>query len=223
MNDPDSDPILPAVALVRANNRRGAVAEALALLEEDLIRLVGGTDPSILLIPTLGPSARRSTPAAVLSAVVDAVLAVGGRPAVTHPESPGDPWGFRAECWGRPVDFLDSKSRHIQSRILLATIADFRIVDSCAAGLVIVEGPLDWRGRRVVAVAGADPIAVSAVSAHECGIALGGRPLDISTLPLLGDPPRGPRSARYAGRRDAGHRPTTLAAIAPRAAAPSPD
>lgn len=223
MSDPIPAPADAAVALVRSNNRRGAVAEAMALLEEDLGRLIPEPGLSVLLMPTLGPSARRSTPASVLAAVVDAVLAAGGRPTVAHPDASGDPWGFRAECWGRPVDFVQPSARPCDRLFLLATVADLRIVNSCPADLVLIEGPLDWRGRRVVAVAGIAASVVAGVAAHECGLLLGGPPLDLSTVPLLGDPPRGSRVPRSTHRRHDGESPAPMTATAPRAAAPRLD
>jgi uncharacterized protein (DUF362 family) len=99
------------VAVVRSDNRRGAVAEALALVAADLRGRVG---PEVL-VKTNGVSHRRqlpSTHADTLSATIDAVLAAGATRVVVaegaSDASAGfDRFGYRRETAGRPVEYLD--------------------------------------------------------------------------------------------------------------------
>ena len=101
----------PTVAVVRSDNRRGAVAEALALVADDLRARV---TPDVL-IKTNGVSHRRqlpSTHADTLSATLDAVLAAGANRVVvaegaTDASAGFDRFGYRQEAFGRPVEFLD--------------------------------------------------------------------------------------------------------------------
>jgi len=99
------------VAVVRSDNRRGAVAEALALIADDLR---GRVTPGVLIKPNLVSHRRQlpSTHADTLSAALDAVLAAGARHALVvegaSDASAGfDRFDFRAETAGRPVDYLD--------------------------------------------------------------------------------------------------------------------
>lgn len=99
------------VAIVRSDNRRGAVAEALALIADDLRARVA----SEVLIKANLVSHRRqlpSTHADTLSATLDAVLAAGAtRVVVAEGASDAslgfDRFGYRRETLGRPVEFLD--------------------------------------------------------------------------------------------------------------------
>ncbi len=99
------------VAVVRSDNRRGAVAEALGLIADDLRARV---TPEVL-IKTNGVSHRRqlpSTHADTLSATLDAVFAAGaGRVVVAEGASDAsagfERFGYRKETAGRPVDYLD--------------------------------------------------------------------------------------------------------------------
>jgi uncharacterized protein (DUF362 family) len=99
------------VAVVRSDNRRGAVAEALGLIADDLRLAVRA---SVLIKPNLVSHRRQlpSTHADTLSATVDAVIGMGAR-AVMVAEGASDAragferFGYRRECWDRPVRFLD--------------------------------------------------------------------------------------------------------------------
>ncbi len=99
------------VAVVRSDNRRGAVAEALALIAGDLRDRV---TPDVLVKPNLVSHRRQlpSTHADTLSAALDAVLAAGARRVVVA-EGASDAtagfgrFGYREETAGRPVEYLD--------------------------------------------------------------------------------------------------------------------
>jgi uncharacterized protein (DUF362 family) len=101
------------VAVVRGTSRRGAVAEALALIADDLRARVTVT-PHVLIKPNLVSHRVQlpSTHADTLSATLDAVLAAGAVE-VTVAEGASDAtagferFGYRREAWGRPVRFLD--------------------------------------------------------------------------------------------------------------------
>jgi uncharacterized protein (DUF362 family) len=99
------------VALVKSDNRRGAVAQALALIRHDLRRVVR---PDVLIKPNF-VSHRRSLPSThpdALSATLDALLAAGAVQA-TIAEGANDAragfeqLGHRREVEGRPVRFFD--------------------------------------------------------------------------------------------------------------------
>ncbi len=99
---------LSTVAVVRSDNRRGAVAEALALIADDLR---GRVTPDVLIKANLVSHRRQlpSTHADTLSATLDAVLAAGAsRVVVAEGASDAtagfDRFGFRKETAGRPVD-----------------------------------------------------------------------------------------------------------------------
>ena len=99
------------VAVVRSDNRRGAAAQALALIADDLRACV---TPEVLVKPNLVSHRYQlpSTHADIFSASLDAVFAAGARH-VTVAEGASDAttgfarFGFRAAAFGRPVDFLD--------------------------------------------------------------------------------------------------------------------
>lgn len=105
------DPTPVTVAVVRSDNRRGAVAQALALIADDLRAVV---TPQILIKPNLVshkyqlPSTHRDT----LSAALDALLSAGAVQAVVA-EGASDAtagfarFGYQRETWGRPVRYLD--------------------------------------------------------------------------------------------------------------------
>ena len=107
----NASPQASTVAVVRSDNRRGAVAQALALIADDLRAAVAA---DVLIKPNLVSHQRQlpSTHADTLSATVDAVLAAGGR-RITVAEGASDAsagfdrFGFRRELAGRPVTFLD--------------------------------------------------------------------------------------------------------------------
>jgi uncharacterized protein (DUF362 family) len=99
------------VAVVRGTSRRGAVAEALGLIADEIR---GCVTPQVLIKPNLVSHRVQlpSTHAATLSATLDAVLASGAREVVVA-EGASDAsagferFGYRREAWGRPVRFLD--------------------------------------------------------------------------------------------------------------------
>jgi uncharacterized protein (DUF362 family) len=99
------------VAVVRGTSRRGAVAEALALIADDLRARVA---PEVLVKPNLVSHRDQlaSTHADTLSATLDALLAAGAT-RITVAEGASDAtagfarFGFDREAFGRPVRFLD--------------------------------------------------------------------------------------------------------------------
>src|SRR5262249_40552391 len=99
------------VAVVRGDRRRGAIAQALALVAPDLGSCV---TPHVLMKPNLVSQRRQlaSTHADALSATLDAVFAAGAA-GVTGAEGASDAtagfdrFGHRAEARGRPVRFFD--------------------------------------------------------------------------------------------------------------------
>jgi uncharacterized protein (DUF362 family) len=101
----------PTVAVVRGTSRRGAVAEALALIADDLRPRV---TPEVLVKPNLVSHRDQlaSTHADTLSATFDVLLASGARQ-ITVAEGASDAtagfarFGFDREAFGRPVRFLD--------------------------------------------------------------------------------------------------------------------
>ncbi len=99
------------VALVRSDNRRGAIATALDLIADDIRQVVR---PEVLLKPNLVSHRRQlpSTHAHALSTTLDALFAAGAR-SVTVAEGASDAtagfdsMGFCRETMGRPVSFMD--------------------------------------------------------------------------------------------------------------------
>jgi uncharacterized protein (DUF362 family) len=104
------------VAVVRSDRRRGAVAEALALIAADLRQRVQA-DPTAVIIPNMDNPDRpwACTHHDTLSATVDAVLAAGASSitvagAIGHPARSStllDKLGYRSELWGRPAKVRD--------------------------------------------------------------------------------------------------------------------
>ena len=115
------------VAVVRSDNRRGAVAEALALIADDLRARV---TPDVLIKANLVSHLRQlpSTHADTLSAALDAVSAAGaGRVVVAEGASDAsagfDRFGFRKETAGRPVEYLDlNRDESAWDRLELAAV-----------------------------------------------------------------------------------------------------
>ena len=107
----NTDAATPTVAVVRATNRRGAVAEALALIAGDLRARV---TPDVLVKPNLVSHRDQlaSTHSDVLSATFDALLSSGAARIVVA-EGASDAtlgfsrFGYAREAFGRPVRFLD--------------------------------------------------------------------------------------------------------------------
>lgn len=99
------------VAVVRGDTRRGVVAQALALLADDLRACV---TPEVLVKPNLVShrDPRPSTHVDTLSATLDAVFAAGAKQAVVA-EGASDAragfarFGYEAETFARPVRYLD--------------------------------------------------------------------------------------------------------------------
>ena len=101
----------PRVALVRSDNRRGAIAQALTLVADDLRRAVA---PDTLLKPNLVSHTRQgpSTHADALSATLDALLAAGSSRVVIAEGASDASVGFEhlgylRETAGRPVSYFD--------------------------------------------------------------------------------------------------------------------
>jgi uncharacterized protein (DUF362 family) len=104
-------PSTPTVAIVRSDNRRGAVAEALALIADDLKACV---TPEVLFKANLVSHQRQlpSTHADTLSAALDAVFASGANRVIvaegaSDASSGFDRFGYRKETAGRPVEYFD--------------------------------------------------------------------------------------------------------------------
>jgi uncharacterized protein (DUF362 family) len=108
------------VAVVRAGRRRGAVAEAFALISDDLRERVQA-DPSPLIVPSLETPNRpwACTHRDTISAAADALLAAGASAITIAGATAGqgrsasacfDGLGYRTETWGRPVNYLAADS-----------------------------------------------------------------------------------------------------------------
>jgi uncharacterized protein (DUF362 family) len=132
------------VAVVRAMNRRDAVAQALALVADDVARCVA---PSVVVKPNL-VSHRSQTPsthADTLSATLDALFAAGAQNA-TVAEGASDAsagferFGYTKECRGRAVTFFDLNRQETSwdSIELLGTDGQLRPV---RVSRTIVESP----------------------------------------------------------------------------------
>ena len=99
------------VAVVRGSTRRGAVAQALALIADDLRAAV---TPKVLIKPNLVSHRVQlpSTHADTLAATLDALIAAGATE-ITVAEGASDAtagfarFGYHRETWSRPVRFLD--------------------------------------------------------------------------------------------------------------------
>ena len=109
------------VAVVRSVNRRGAVAEALSLIREELLLRVS---PHALILPHLSArsGSRHSTHLDVIAATVDALLGNGSEriTVASAPPAPGanarerfEDLGYIGETWRRPVSFetIDAETR----------------------------------------------------------------------------------------------------------------
>ncbi|MDB5349812.1 MAG: hypothetical protein JWN86_1059 [Planctomycetota bacterium] len=99
------------VAVIRSDNRRGATAQALALIASDLKTCMSDR---VLIKPNLVSHRRQlpSTHADTLSAAMDAVFAAGAKTAIVA-EGASDAaagfarFGYHSELHGRPVTFFD--------------------------------------------------------------------------------------------------------------------
>src|SRR4051794_17716472 len=99
------------VAVVRGTSRRGAVAEALALIAPEIRAHI---TPQVLIKPNLVSHRVQlpSTHADTLSATLDALLHAGARRVIVAEGASDATVGFRRfgypqETWGRPVEYLD--------------------------------------------------------------------------------------------------------------------
>lgn len=96
----------PSVAIVRSDNRRGAVAEALALINDQIPASLAG---EVVLLPDFGSTRhpRVWTQPATLAAMLDALLSWGpDRALVLVPDASRlDRSNYRRETFGRPVDY----------------------------------------------------------------------------------------------------------------------
>jgi uncharacterized protein (DUF362 family) len=132
------------VALVRSDNRRGALAQALHLVRDDIRDVVR---PDVLVKPNLVSQRRQvpSTHAAALSATLDALFAAGAERA-TVAEGASDAsvafeaLGLRREVAGRPVRFFDINRDETEWDVLTLHGVD--------------GAPLDARVSRTIAGAG---------------------------------------------------------------------
>jgi uncharacterized protein (DUF362 family) len=110
------------VALIRTDRRRGGVAEALALIADDLRERIQVTHAPIIIPSMETPETPWAcTHRDTVSATVDAVLAAGANSITVAGSSAGrgspasacfDRLGYRSELWGRPVDFHATDSEH---------------------------------------------------------------------------------------------------------------
>ncbi len=93
------------VAVVRSNNRRGAVAEALALISHEIAEI----NSEVMVLPDLGATRSRWawTRPDTLSATLDALFSVGANRAVIHASNfrDLDRSQLRLETFGRPVHY----------------------------------------------------------------------------------------------------------------------
>jgi uncharacterized protein (DUF362 family) len=99
------------VAVVKSDNRRGAVAQALALLDDDLKAC---SSSHVLIKPNLVSHQRQlaSTHADTLSATLDAVFSAGASRATiaegaSNASAGFERFGYHRELAGRPVDYFD--------------------------------------------------------------------------------------------------------------------
>lgn len=161
---PDQDaplrPITPAaasttetstVSVVRSDNRRGAVAEALALLDAEIRPILAG--PAVILTH-LEPSRADPAPLSSLLDVLgsadlgEAVVASGS----VNAEAIFDRSGFRRECWGRAVRFLDlARDEEHWRTIERPGIGTIRLAGTvasagCRIALTPIEALKGWRG-----------------------------------------------------------------------------
>ena len=189
-----------AVALVRSDDRRGAVAQALALIADPLRAQV---TPSVMVVPQ--PSCHADT----LAATLDALLHAGAVEAlIVESRATAERLGHSREVFGRPVRFVDPDDA--ETNDLLAAAADV----ACSVSLLRATKRA-WRrpvadrfpahaptgagqnrvSRNVVvvdafdlkrsAIAGTDPRAVAAIATIELE---GRRAPGAEHIRVLGDP-----------------------------------
>ena len=199
------------VAFVRSNNRRGAVAEALALIADELRARV---TPSVVLLPH--PDSDADTLSATLDAVLHAgaieIVAVESRVRATQ-------LGHRRELFGRPVRFVDPAEpeanglltavANVSCEIAIASVATRGQVRSADALLAALPqsrraGGSDRPGILVVdafalqhaVLAGTEASAVARVAASALG---GAAELDAAGIRIVGDRPEPARRSLAVG------------------------
>ncbi|QEH36906.1 hypothetical protein OJF2_54910 [Aquisphaera giovannonii] len=136
------------VALIRADRRRGGVAEAMALVDADLRRALSD-EPHPLLIPAMDRRAQAHPD--VLSALADSVLAGGASEFTVSSVDPR----YQAELWGRPAKFTTAD--------ILSSDADWSTISWSGPGgdpgeLRIPAAAASCRCRIVVGLAGAHKV-----------------------------------------------------------------
>ncbi|WP_165073921.1 DUF362 domain-containing protein [Paludisphaera rhizosphaerae] len=143
------------VAVVQGDRRRGAVAQALALIADDLRTVVGACGAAVV-VPTLDELARpwASTDRDSLSATVDALAAAGAASIDVVASSTAarpsastcfESLGYRGETWGRPVAYHD-----------------------------LDDGPDAWTDREVVVAGRPETLRVSTLAIESgCRVSLG--------------------------------------------------
>jgi uncharacterized protein (DUF362 family) len=128
------------VAVARGTLRRGAVAQALALIAQDLRHRMA---PQVLITPNLDHLRRplASTHAETLSATIDALLALGAREVAVAggaaDASAGfERLGYTREAFGRPVRFVDLHRDEPDWEPLDLTRADGATIPARVSGTV---------------------------------------------------------------------------------------
>lgn len=176
------------VACVRSDNRRGAAAEALALIVDDLRARI---TPAVTLRP------RPFTHADTLSATLDAIQHAGAAEVlIVEARALAERLGHRREAFGRPVRFVDpddadartdagchvavsAVARACGADALLASLPRRRQGGLILPGVLVVDA---FDARRAV-IAGTDATAVALVAAS----VLGGAPTNLAGVRILGD------------------------------------
>jgi hypothetical protein len=150
----------PRVVVARHFRRRGAVAQAWALLA-DLLRAAARPTAEVLTTR----HGRRATHADTLSATLDALLAAGVEEVrVLADAHDFAPLGYAAEAWGRPVRLVDrglaAPASSDLCRVVLA-VAAAPILPAPTPALYLLDA---FHIRRRLVAAGPDPAAVARVA-----------------------------------------------------------
>ena len=130
------------VAVVRSDNRRGAVAEALAMLDGEIRAVL--VDP-VVILPRIGRQRSDSADPGALSSVIDAAISATSGEVVVASGINGasgrfKTLGYRGECWGRRVRF---EAFEEPSTRWIADDGPIRVASRVAeAGCRIVLSPL---------------------------------------------------------------------------------
>jgi hypothetical protein len=181
------------VAVVRGEDRRGAVAQALALIAEDLRACVA---PSITILPR--PSGRELPLAEAFSATLDALFHAGAQQAVVVGAAKSlDRAGYRREAFGRPVSYIDPRDARALAAPCLVTLiradrggqwhrAQASFVDFGRAVHQPMLSVVDAFDVQHTVIAGTDAVAVGVLAAASLG--LGGPATSPWHIRVLGDP-----------------------------------